>query len=113
MTIPNGVISIGSIDAFNDIVNKYKENLIIVDFYADWCGPCKSFMPVYTRTQQEYFSKGVIFARLNTDHLPEVANQFNIQGVPSLMIIRNKKGLKKHVGALNRKQLKKLIDSFL
>ena len=75
--IPNGVISISSIDSFNTLVNLYKENLILVDFYADWCQPCKSFKPVYEKTQKQYYDRGVIFARLNTEHLPEVARQFN------------------------------------
>ncbi|MHA1727635.1 MAG: thioredoxin family protein [Promethearchaeota archaeon] len=113
MKIHDGIISISSIDAFNKIVNNYMENIIIVDIYADWCIPCKSFLPIYKRAQQNYHQKGVIFTRLNIDYFPEVAEQFGIQGVPALILIKNKKGLKRHVGALRMPQLKKLIDTYL
>ena len=111
--IPNGVITISSVESFNSIVNSFRKNLILVDFYTDWCQPCKSFKPVYEKVQRMYHDRGVIFARLNTEHFPDVARQFNIQGVPSLMFIKNKKGLKKHVGALNRSQLQQLISYYL
>lgn len=112
-SIPNGVINISSVDGFNQIVNTYKENLILVDFWADWCAPCKSFAPVYSKVQTEYFQKGVIFAKLDTDQLPSVAEQFGIQGIPTLVIIRNNKGLKKQVGAISGQKLRQLIDKYL
>ena len=111
--IPNGVIGIASIDAFNSIVNSFKENLIVVDFYADWCAPCKGFKPVFERTQREYFNKGVIFARLDTEQLPEISEQFSIKSIPTLMLIRNNKGLKKHIGAINQNKLRELINQYI
>ena len=112
-SIPNDVINISSVESFNQIVNTYKENLILVDFWADWCAPCKMFSPIYQKVQTEYFQKGVIFAKLNTEQLPSVAEQFGIQGIPTLIIIRNNKGLKKQVGALNGHQLRQLIEKYI
>ena len=112
-SIPNAVINISSVDSFNQIVNTYKENLILVDFWADWCAPCKGFAPIYSKIQTENFPKGVIFAKLNTDQLPSVAEEFGIQGIPTLILIRNNKGLKKEVGALNGQQLRRLIDKYI
>ncbi len=112
-SITNGVINISSVDGFNQIVNTYKENLILVDFWADWCAPCKSFAPIFQKVQKEYYQKGVIFAKLNTEQLPAVAEEFGIQGIPTLIIIRNNKGLKKQVGALNGQQLRQLIEKYL
>ncbi|MBD3350124.1 MAG: hypothetical protein GF364_01405 [Candidatus Lokiarchaeota archaeon] len=111
--IPNGVITISSIDAFNRIVNNFRENLIVVEFFTDWCGPCKSFLPIYKKIQRKYYDKGVIFTRINSDNFPEVANQFGIKGVPSLILIRNKKGLKRHVGAIHGHELMSLINQYL
>ena len=113
MPIPNGIVTIGSIEGFNKLVNAYLENLIVVDFFADWCVPCKTFLPIFEKTQQIYYPKGVIFARINNDQFPEVSRQFGIEGVPTLLLIRNKKGLKKIPGALNSVQLRQTIDSFL
>jgi thioredoxin len=113
MNIPDGVITISSIDAFNKLVNVYRDNLIIVDFFADWCAPCQSFLPIYQKVQQLYHEKGVIFARINSDQFPEVSEQFGIKGVPSLLLIRNKKGLTRHTGALGGKELMELINKFL
>jgi thioredoxin len=113
MNVPDGVITISSIDAFNKLVNGFRENLIIVDFFADWCGPCQSFLPIYQKVQQLYYPKGVIFTRINSDHFPEVSAQFGIKGVPSLILIRNNKGLKKHVGALGGKELMEMINQYL
>ena len=112
-SIPDGVINISSVEGFNQIVNTYKENLILVDFWAEWCAPCKGFAPIYSKVQTEYFPKGVIFAKLNTDQLPSVAEEFGIQGIPTLILIRNNKGLKKEVGALNGQQLRRLIDKYI
>lgn len=113
MKIPNGIITISSIEAFNKLVNVYKENLILVDFFTDWCGPCKAFLPIYKKAQERYYDKGVIFTRINSEEFPEVSVQFNIQGVPTLLLIRNKRGLEKHTGALTGRQLMNLIDRHL
>lgn len=112
MNIPDGIITISSIDAFNRLVNTFHDNLIIVDFFADWCAPCKAFLPIYQKVQQVYYSKGVIFARINSDQFPEVSEQFGIKGVPSLLLIRNKKGLTRYTGALGGKELMELIDKY-
>ena len=112
MSLPTGVVNISSIDAFNRLVNTYKEALILVDFYADWCVPCKQFHPIYKKTAERYIGKGILFTRINSEEFPEVSEQFAITGIPTLILIRNKKGLKKQVGALNSHQLKQLIEQF-
>jgi thiol-disulfide isomerase/thioredoxin len=112
-SLPNGVVTIGSIDAFNNLVNKFRENLIIVEFFADWCNPCKQFKPIYEELQKEYYTKGVIFTRVNSEEFPEVMQQFNIMGVPSMLFIKNKVGKQRTTGAMSRGQFIQIVNSLL
>jgi thioredoxin len=113
MSLPNGVITIGSIDAFNNLLHSFRENIIIFEFFADWCGPCKNFRPVYEEIQKLYYEKGVIFARVNSEEFPEVMEQFNIQGVPSMIFVKNGKGLHRLAGALTRTQFLQVLESVI
>ena len=90
--LPNGVITISSVDIFNEIVNKFRENLIIVEFFADWCVPCKSFRPIYEALQQQYYSKGIIFTRVDSDAFPEVMQQFSIMGYLPCFLLKIRRG---------------------
>lgn len=111
--IPNAVIDITSIDHFNQLVNDYPQNLIIVDNWAEWCGPCKSFGPIYESLQKEYLSKGVIFTKLNVDHHQAIAQQFQVSGIPTTLFIHNKKLVNRQVGMTPRPQFKQIVDAVL
>ncbi|MCR4327114.1 MAG: thioredoxin [Nanoarchaeota archaeon] len=85
---------------------------VIIDFYADWCGPCKMLKPVFEKISEEY--KGRLnFARLNTENEEMIAMQFEIQGIPALVIVNGKKEVGRIVGYMGEEQLKSRIDHFL
>ena len=111
--LPDNVVNISSVDHFNEIVNDYKESITIVDFWAPWCGPCRAFAPAFESLQQEYKTNGVIFAKLNVDELGEIAQQFQVSGIPTTLFIKNKKLVHRQVGMAPKDQFAKIIDSVL
>ena len=100
-----------TVDTFEKVVIQ-SSDLIMVDFWATWCGPCKIVAPVVEELAQEYAGK-VKFAKVNTDENPDIASRFNIRGIPTLIFFKDGKVLDQIVGAVPKAQLKSKIDSFL
>jgi thioredoxin 1 len=98
-------------DTFDNVVLQ-SPNLVMVDFWATWCGPCKIIAPVVEELAQEYEGR-VIFAKVNTDENPDLASRFNIRGIPTLIFFKDGKILDQVVGAIPKAQLKSKIDSLL
>ncbi len=88
------------------------ETPVIIDFYADWCMPCKMMAPVFEALSKEYDGK-VKFMKLNTERYPEAAQNFNIQGIPALVIVHNKKEIGRIVGFAPQEVIKKKINSLV
>ena len=80
---------------------------VIVDFWAPWCGPCRSFAPVFEATSEKH--EGVVFAKVNTEEQPELASHFEIRSIPTLMVFREKVLLFAQPGALPASGLEAVI----
>ena len=98
-------------DSFDEEVVKL-EGLVMVDFWATWCGPCKIVAPVVEELAKEYEGK-VTFAKLNTDENPDIASRYSIRGIPTLMFFKDGKVMDQVVGAVPKGQLKSKLDSLL
>lgn len=83
--------------------------IVIVDYWADWCGPCKSFGPTFEKVSEQAEFSDVVFAKVNTEEQQELAAHFQIRSIPTLMVFREQVVLFANPGALNESQLLELI----
>ena len=93
-------------DNFNEIITD--NEFVIVDFWAPWCGPCKGFAPVYEELSEKY--PDLVFAKINTEDEQQLAGEFQIRSIPTLMIFREQIILFSQPGALQGSQLEQVIE---
>tara|TARA_B100000925_G_C21891995_1_gene423254 strand:- start:386 stop:757 length:372 start_codon:yes stop_codon:yes gene_type:complete len=82
-------------------------NIVIIDFWADWCGPCKRFAPIFEESSEKHTE--VCFAKVNTEEQQELAGHFGIRSIPTIIIFREQIGIYQQSGALPPEALDELI----
>ncbi len=85
---------------------------VMVDFWAEWCGPCRMIAPTLERLAKEYSGRARI-AKLNVDENPRTAAQYQVQGIPTLLLVKNGKVIDRIVGALPEAQLRAQMERLL
>ena len=91
------VIEIASTDAFNEMVLKSDNTLIVIDLYADWCGPCKMLSPILNSVAIESSGKAA-FYKINVDKFPDIAASFNVRSIPLVVLMKNQKSVVEILG---------------
>ena len=94
----------------NDVLRSVKP--VLLDFWAEWCGPCKMIGPILEKLSTEYGDR-IQIAKMNVDENQGVPAQFNIRGIPTLILFKNGTVAAQKVGALAKSQLTAFIDSNL
>ncbi len=92
-------------DNFEDVVTG--NDMVIVDFWAPWCAPCRAFAPTFEQASEQHAD--VVFAKVNTEEQQEVAGAFNIRSIPTLMVFREKVILYAEAGSLPAQALEQVI----
>ena len=95
---------------FNEIVSK--NSVVLVDFWAEWCGPCRMIAPMIEELANEYNGKAVI-GKLDVDNNQESSIKFGVRSFPTLLVFKNGELVDRHVGAVPKDTLSKSLDSNL
>ena len=95
---------------FNEVLNTDKP--VLVDFWAEWCGPCKMIGPIVTQLAGEYEGKAVI-GKVNVDENPNTAAQFGIRSIPTLLVFKGGEIVDKQIGAVPKAVLAGKLDAQL
>ncbi|MCV2524775.1 MAG: thioredoxin [Candidatus Lightella neohaematopini] len=104
------ILSVNDIE-LETYINTGKD--ILVDFWAEWCGPCKNFSPILEKVARDFISK-ISFLKINIDQNQILTNKYNIRSVPSLILFRNSKLLASKTGLLSEDELRSfIIDNLL
>ena len=90
---------------FSAIIENNK--IVILDFWAEWCGPCKAYGPVYERVSNEF--EDVVFAKINTEEEPQLGRMFNIRSIPTTVAFKEQIGVFMQPGALPEAALRDLV----
>ena len=93
-------------DNFNETIQG--NDIVIIDFWAEWCGPCKSFAPTFDRASENH--QDITFAKVNTEEQTDLAQACQIRSIPTLMIFRQQILLFNQAGALAPAQLEDVIE---
>jgi len=98
-------------DAFEQQVLK-SETPVLLDFWAEWCGPCKAIAPMLEDLAKEYEGK-LRIVKVNIDHNQQTPRAYGVRGIPTLMVFKNGKVEATQIGAVSKTQLSQLIDKTL
>jgi thioredoxin 1 len=94
-----------STQSFKETIEK--DGIVLIDWWAPWCGPCRAFAPTYEKVAAEH--PDVTFAKVNTEDEPDLAGSFDIRSIPTLMVLRDRVLLFSQAGALPEAGLQDLI----
>jgi thioredoxin 1 len=95
---------------FDEII--HKNNIVVVDCWAEWCGPCKMMAPIIDELAQEYSNK-VMFAKLNVDENPQTASKYGIMSIPTLLVFKSSKLVDTIVGAVPKLTIESILKKHI
>ena len=105
----NGIVTLTT-GTFDETINGSSQ-AVVVDFWAEWCGPCKMIAPILAEIATE--QQGITIAKLNVDENPEIAMRHNVMAIPTLIVFKDGQVAKRLVGAKGKGQLLQELSEFL
>lgn len=96
----------------SDFAQTVSKGLTVVDFWAEWCGPCRMISPIIEELSNDYNGQAN-FAKVNVDHNPEVSMKYNIRSIPTILFFKNGEVVDKVVGAVPKSRLEERVKANL
>lgn len=94
--------------SFSEIINS--ETPVLIDFYADWCGPCKSLAPILKQVKEELGDK-VKIVKIDVDKNQTLASRYQVRGVPTMILFKNGNQMWRKSGVLPKEEIKSMVES--
>jgi putative thioredoxin len=107
----NSVVSLEDANQFNKILEISKKRLLVLDFYADWCPPCKELEPILEKIAEEQKDTVAIY-KINIDRNRELSNSFRVTGIPHVAFVKNKKNVFSLTGLYPKNMYLKVIERY-
>ena len=96
----------------NEFNNEVKDGVVIVDFFADWCGPCKMLAPIFEEVGNEMEGKAK-FIKVNVDEARDIADKFRISTIPTMIVLKNGDKKEVSVGFMPKEKIKEMVEKHL
>lgn len=107
----HGLVTSVNATGFEKIILK-SDQLVVVDFWASWCGPCKMYGPTFEQVSKNFGGKAT-FIKVSTEQSPNIAAQYGIRGIPATVFFKNGKEVARQAGALPAEMLTNLVNTHL
>ena len=108
-SMPTEIVKIHSAEEFENLKKQYPDKILIIDFWAVWCGPCNMFAPVFEKLQKELYQE-FIFVKINVDEVGTIAQTYRITGIPTTLFIKSNQVIHKVVGSVNEEYMRKVLE---
>lgn len=107
--VPKEIINIHNEYDLNKLKEDFPDKIVVIDFWAVWCAPCKLYAPIFEKLQKEYY-RDFIFGKINVDENPMIAQYFRISSIPTTLFIKEGLLLRKFVGVMNYETFRQFLE---